>query len=125
MSFFSSNKNIIFITLGWFFFILGLIGIPLPLLPTTPFLLLSAFCFSKGSKKLYKWISEHKIAGPIIQDYQKRGAISINAKFLSISMLTLSMSIPLVIINLPLILKILIGLTGISVAIFILSRPSH
>ena len=68
--------------------ILGLIGIPLPLLPTTPFLLLSAFCFSQSSERLHNWLMTHPHLSPPIKNWQRHGAISIKGKIMAaISML--------------------------------------
>jgi uncharacterized membrane protein YbaN (DUF454 family) len=60
--------------------VLGTIGIALPLLPTTPFLLLAAFCFARGSEKMNNWMLNHKTLGPPIIDWRDYGAISKKAK---------------------------------------------
>lgn len=65
---------------GWISLILGLIGVVLPLLPTTPFILLAAFCFQKGSDRLHRWLTEHPRFGPLIDDWRTRGAIPRKAK---------------------------------------------
>lgn len=62
---------------------LALLGIPLPLLPTVPFLLLAAFCFARGSKRLHDWLTTHPRLGPPIEDWNQRGAIHIKAKLLA------------------------------------------
>ncbi|MCL4143356.1 UNVERIFIED_CONTAM: hypothetical protein GTU68_037468 [Idotea baltica] len=65
---------------GWASLILGLIGVVLPLLPTTPFILLAAFCFQKGSDRLHRWLTNHPRFGPLIADWRERGAIPRKAK---------------------------------------------
>ena len=60
--------------------VLGVIGIPLPLLPTTPFLLLAAFCFARGSQRLHDWLVGHPRFGPPIEHWRRHGAISRRAK---------------------------------------------
>ncbi|MEM8916190.1 MAG: YbaN family protein [Pseudomonadota bacterium] len=59
---------------------IGLVGIVLPILPTTVFLLLAAYCFARGSERLHTWLIEHKRFGPPIEDWRREGAISRRAK---------------------------------------------
>lgn len=70
--------------LGFIFLGLGLIGVLLPLLPTTPFLLVSAGCFAKSSPKWHRWLLSNKIFGPIISDWQDRKCISFGTKVLAV-----------------------------------------
>lgn len=62
---------------------LGAIGVILPLVPTVPFLLLAAFCFSRSSRRLHDWLMTHPVFGPPIHDWRERGAISRRAKWLA------------------------------------------
>ena len=66
---------------------LGIAGIFLPVLPTTPFLLLSAACYMKSSRRLYNWLINHRILGLYVRSYILHGAISRRAKIISISAL--------------------------------------
>lgn len=65
----------------------GLVGIVLPLLPTTPFVLLAAFCFSRGSRRCETWLLEHPRFGPMVRDWRARHAVPRRAKWLAWSMM--------------------------------------
>jgi uncharacterized membrane protein YbaN (DUF454 family) len=67
--------------------ILAIIGIFLPLLPTTPFLLLSAACFAKSSERLYNWLMNHKYFGPIIRNYREKKSVSLHSKIYALVLL--------------------------------------
>ena len=71
---------------------LGAVGIALPLIPTTPFLLLALFAFSKGSPQAADWLKSHAVFGPVIDKWNKRGAIAPSAKILAISMMAASLA---------------------------------
>ncbi len=66
---------------------LGLLGIPLPLLPTTPFLLLSAWCYARSSERFYFWLINHRYFGKNIRNYRERGGVELKVKIWSISLL--------------------------------------
>jgi uncharacterized protein len=83
-------KKKLLIILGTFLLIIGVIGIILPLLPTTPFLLASAFCYMRGSEKMYSWLTSHKIFGSYIRNYYERRGMSVKSKFITISFLWIS-----------------------------------
>lgn len=78
-------KQYLLIILGTITLCLGIIGIILPLLPTTPFLLLSATCYVNSSKRLYDWLINHKVLGIYIRNFIIYKAITPRAKNLSIS----------------------------------------
>lgn len=79
----------VYLAAGWGAVALGLIGVVLPVLPTTPFLLLAAFCFGKSSPKAREWLVNHPKFGPAIDDWEVRGVISRRAKGLAVSMMVL------------------------------------
>lgn len=72
---------------GLLFTGLAFIGIVLPLVPTTPFLLLAAFCFARSSQKLSAWLYRHRLFGPLLTNWEEHGAIGRRTKILSVVML--------------------------------------
>lgn len=66
--------------LAWLALLLGLIGILLPGLPTTPFMLLAAAAAAKGSPRLRRWLLAHRQFGPAVRDWERSGAVSRKAK---------------------------------------------
>jgi uncharacterized membrane protein YbaN (DUF454 family) len=82
----------LFITIGLLSLLLGIIGIFLPLLPTTPFLLLSAFLFAKSSPKLYIFLITNKYFGEYIKNYKDGKGALLSHKILTIILLWLTIS---------------------------------
>ncbi len=100
----------------------GVIGIILPLLPTTPFLLLAAYCFTRGSERLNNWLITHTILGPPIINWRRYGAISAKAK--RWALIVIAATPPLTwLIGAPLWALVLQIAILITVSIFILTRP--
>ena len=85
--------RIVYIVTGIVSLILGFIGIFLPVLPTTPFVLLSAYCFSKSSPRLYQWLISNKTFGPIILEWQESRTISPAVKKRAILLIVITFSI--------------------------------
>lgn len=85
----TSNRLIkaILIGAGTFFLGLGIVGIFLPLLPTTPFLLLAAACYARSSKKFYNWLINHKWFGSYIKNYREGKGIPMKVKISAIFLL--------------------------------------
>ena len=75
---------------GTFCVILGIIGIFLPILPTTPFLLLAAWCYARSSDRFYNWLINNKWFGSYIKNYREGKGIPIKVKLLSIALLWLT-----------------------------------
>lgn len=72
---------------GWTALALGFIGVVTPLLPTTPFILLAAFCFARSSPRLHSWLTRHPTFGPMIENWARHGAIPRRAKRLALIMM--------------------------------------
>lgn len=72
---------------------LGILGIPLPLLPTTPFLLLSAWLFARSSSRFYWWLMNHRYFGETIRNYREKGGVRSGVKAGAISLLWTTIAI--------------------------------
>lgn len=103
---------------------LGIIGIVLPLLPTTPFLLLTAFCYFHSSENFYRWLVEHETLGKYIVYYLEGKGIPMKAKIYSLIAMwfTISLSIFYFVPNLW--GKGILFLIAICVSIYIVTRPT-
>lgn len=117
-------KLVLFI-LGWISFVLGVIGAFLPILPTTPFLLLSAYLFSKSSPRFHQWILNLPMAGSAVRDWHENRVINPRAKFLCGSMISLSFFFiwrsHVIIIPIKILATVILG----SVGCFVVTRKSH
>ena len=109
---------------GWNCLGLGFIGIFLPIVPTTPFVLLAAFCFSRGSNNLHRWLLEQKTFGPLIRDWQQYGVIRRRGKLAATAMIVLVMGYTIFFATSLLLLKVFLTVTAVGVMGFIWSRPS-
>ncbi|HEX5841401.1 MAG TPA: YbaN family protein [Pseudomonas sp.] len=81
------------LAIGWLSVALGVIGIFLPVLPTTPFLLLAAACFMRSSKRFYLWLVNHPQLGPWVVDYLSGQGIPLKGKVYAIGLMWLSIGI--------------------------------
>ena len=100
----------------------GIVGIVLPLVPTTPFILLAAFAFARSSPRLQAWIESHRTFGPMIDNWRRYGSISRRVKYLSVALMAATFAISLA-LQFPLWLLALHGTILIAVALFMLTRP--
>ncbi len=114
--------RLIYIVLGWCAVALGLVGVILPVLPTTPFLLVAAFAFGKGSPEARAWLIEHAHFGPAIRNWEENGAISRGAKVLACSMMALVLGASLILGAALWVIALQVVAMG-SGAAFILTRP--
>ena len=69
---------------------LGVAGIFLPVLPTTPFILLAASCYAKGSPRFHGWLLRHRLFGPLVKDWQTHRSIPLRIKWLAIGSMAVS-----------------------------------
>ena len=111
----------ILIILGSISLALGVIGIFLPLLPTTPFLLLSAALYVRSSENLYNWLINQKYLGTYIRNFREHKAIPLHAKIISISMIWITLTYCAITVSESIWVKALFILLAIGVSWHILS----
>jgi uncharacterized membrane protein YbaN (DUF454 family) len=114
------GKRVFFLVSGFVSLGLAILGIFLPVLPTTPFLLLSAYCFSRSSKKWHQWLLKHKHFGKIIRDYNERRGVSLRIKIFAISFLWITILFSVVVVVEPIVLDFLLITIATFVTIHIL-----
>ncbi len=108
------------VVIGFASLFLGIIGIAVPLLPTTPFLLLSAACFLRGSDRLYQWLMNNRLFGSYIRNYQEHKAIPLKAKILAISLLWITILYSIIFILESVYIRILLVAIAVAVTLHIL-----
>lgn len=119
------TKRYLLLALGWVSLVLGVIGVFLPIMPTTPFILLAAWAFAKSSHRFYQWLVNHRHFGPIVRDWQSDRGVSRQVRNRVIGLLWLSLSCSSLLIGLmghwwvaP-----LLGLGGIAITLYMLRLP--
>lgn len=115
---FKTMKKYLLITLGSLSVALGVIGIFLPILPTTPFLLLAVFCYLRSSKKLYRWLVKHKVFGTYIYNYITYKAVLRTTKIFGLIFLWTGLITSMILID-NWHIKALLFIVGIGVSIHI------
>ncbi len=118
-------KRVIYILVGVISTICGIFGIFLPILPTTPFLLLSIWCFSRSSVKLEKFVRNNKYFGKYIDDYYKGEGISLNSKRISITVLWLGITFSNFILLENHYIQAMLTFIAIFVTVHILGNPTR
>lgn len=110
--------------LAYIFVGLAVAGVALPLLPTTPFVLLAAYCASKGSPAFAEWLETHPRFGPAIDQWRTRRAVPARAKFLACAMMGLSWSLLLLLGASTMVLAVS-GLFLCGTAGYLVTRPTY
>ncbi len=93
--------RMILLIIGWLSVVLGVIGIFLPVLPTTPFLLLAAACFVRSSRRFYLWLVEHPKLGPWIRNYLEGQGIPLKGKVYALVLMWASITLSCFLVPMP------------------------
>jgi hypothetical protein len=120
----SRMLRILFVATGTVCLVLGVIGILLPVLPTTPFILLSAACYARGSRRFYIWLMENRWFGPLVRAFRDERRIPKKAKWAATIAIVATMGLSIAYIIPLLAVKILMAAIGLAVIIYIWRFPS-
>ena len=114
--------RLVWFAVGLLMVVLAGLGVVLPLLPTTPFVLVAAFAFARSSRRWSAWLHDHPVFGPLIHDWRQHGAISPRAKILGVASMVGVLALSLALRAPPLVLGVQAVVLSASAA-FVLSRP--
>ena len=112
--------RIILIVCGTICTALGIIGIFVPLLPTTPFLLLAAACYARSSERFYNWLLNNRVFGRYVRDYLQKRGISLRVKIITLVLLWATIILSAIFATDALWLRILLTVIAVGVTIHIL-----
>lgn len=113
----------LWLVLGLLFTGLGIVGAFLPVVPTTVFLLIATFFFARSSPKFYNWLLNNRAFGPLIRDWRAGLGLPLRAKVLAISLIAVTVGSSAFVVPLEWV-KILLILVGLSVSLYLSTRPT-
>jgi len=117
--------RLIFAGSGVLFMALGVLGIFLPVLPTTPFMLLAAACFARSSPRIHHWLLSHPTFGPILHEWHTYRSIPYRAKRAALLLIALSFGVSIACFVPGWPAKLAMGIGGLVLAIWIARIPSR
>jgi len=110
---------------GWLMVALGLVGLVLPVMPTTIFMILAAWFFSRSSPRFEAWLLDHKYFGPPIRQWRASGAIPLPAKLFAVGSMVGGFAVFLYFTRPPLWLAAIVAAFLLASAAFVVTRPSR
>jgi hypothetical protein len=85
-----------YLAAGFGFLALGVLGAIVPVLPTTPFVLLAAACFARSSDRFYQWLLDHRYFGPLVREWRQHRSIPYRTKVFAIAMMAATLTVSIV-----------------------------
>lgn len=99
--------------------LLAILGVFLPLLPTTPFLLLASACYFRGSPRMHRWLVSNRILGTYILNFQSGRGIPLRGKIVSLLLIWASLSFSIYTVKIV-VVQLILAAIGVAVSLFIL-----
>ena len=104
---------------------LGILGLFLPVLPTTPFMLLAAACYARASERFYRWLLTHRVFGPTVREWRRHRSIPWRTKLWAIVLMSATLAISIVFFVRPAWLQGALALMGVLLAVWLYRVPSR
>jgi uncharacterized protein len=121
----SRAVRILLIVAGFLCVGLGIAGLVLPVLPTTPFMLLAAACFARSSPRFHRWLLHHRTFGPIVGEWERHRAIPWKTKLWAIALMSTTLAVSITFFVKPPWLKAALALFGVVLAVWLYRVPSR
>ena len=120
----TKTKKFIYISLGTLATAIGIIGMFLPVLPTTPFLMLAAFLYARSSERFLHWLLTNKLCGSYIDNYRSGRGITLRQKIGTLALLWVTIATSAIFFVDKLWIRILMGVVAIAVTTHLLMLPT-
>lgn len=117
---YGATKRTLLVAAGSVSLALGVAGVFLPLLPTTPFLLLASFCYARSSRRLYGWLINHRVFGPYIFNYVTYRAVSRSVKVGTLILLWSTLLVSIMLVN-NIYIRVVLLVVGVGVSVHVLT----
>ena len=114
-----------YLAAGFAFLGIGVLGMVLPVLPTTPFVLLAAACFARSSERFYRWVLNHPSFGPLVREWRAHRSIPYRTKLFAIALMASSLTVSIVFFVRPAWLQAALALFGVALAAWLYRIPSR
>ncbi|HDK44657.1 MAG TPA: DUF454 domain-containing protein [Actinobacteria bacterium] len=116
--------RVVYLVLGIFFLGLGIVGVVLPLIPTTFPIILAGFFFARSSERFDRWIVNHRLFGPLISDWRAGRGFSVRTKALAITAIALTFTVSIVWVIEHAAIRIGLVLLAVAISTYILWLPT-
>jgi len=110
--------------LGHFFVTIGFIGVFLPILPTAPFLIVGAACYSRGSKQFHDVLALNKVFGSVVRNWERNGSISLQAKCIAVFAVLVGFAVSVTYFVTGDVWRIVFITIGATIVMYIVFRPT-